>query len=343
MSRYLFISHCSANAWLIQDLIDLVRMVAPSTEVFCSSDTFFRSSNASILPGENYKDAIYENLGKADLFIALLSEEYWRSKYCILELGAAYERYCREEPGGITILPLLLPPLGKDLALANTPLVELQVTDLTDPHQVSVLLDQLAEKGSERLVDDLRLRIAAFSTSVRKHALMTASLIDGITSGVYYDEPPYNPVPKEDVIKLELGEGERFDISFDLNKAPYQPSFASLALEYWNTINLRSYLAYDAGAAFSFRLDNADGVLTDITVEFKFGPIHEAFNRVTLPLTEGVNELSIPLEPMKNMPIDCINQICFVMHPATMCRLDGSMRIDQIKVTMDERNLLAQD
>ena len=341
MSRYLFISHCSANAWLIQDLIDLVRMVAPSTEVFCSSDTFFRSSNASILPGENYKDAIYENLGKADLFIALLSEEYWRSKYCILELGAAYERYCREEPGGITILPLLLPPLGKDLALANTPLVELQVTDLTDPHQVSVLLNQLAEEGSERLVDDLRLRIAAFSTSVRKHALMTASLVDGITSGVYYDEPPHNPVPKKDVISYRVDDNGRFDIDFDLTRAPYQPSFASLALEYWNTINLRAYLAYDADAALTFELDNPTDALADITVEFKFGPLHEPFNRVALPLAKGINSLSIPLAPMKDMPLDRVNQICFVMNPNTMRHLKGAVSIERLTITLSERNLLA--
>ena len=343
MNPYIFVSHCSANAWLIEELRSLIKTVAPAAEVFCSSDTLFRNLDASIHPGENYKDAIYENLGKADLFIAILSEEYWRSKYCILELGAAYERYCHEGPGSITILPLLLPPLNKGLALANTPLVELQVTELTDSNQVSILLNQLAEPGSEQLVKDLQVRIAAFSTNVQRHALMTASLVEGATSGVYYDEPPYNPVPKKDVIELLVGKDESFVVSFNLNKAPYKPSFASLALEYWNTVNLRAYLAYDAGAALSFRLDNVEGALTDITVEFKFGPIHEAFNRVTLPLAKGVNELSIPLEPMMNMPIDCINQICFVMHPATMCRLDGSMRIDQITVTMDERNLLAQD
>lgn len=342
MSPYLFISHSSSNVWLIQDLIDLIRAAVPAAEVFCSSDTLFRNSDASIHPGENYKDAIYENLGKADQFIAILSEEYWRSKYCILELGAAYERYCTEETGSITILPLLTPPLRKDIALANTPLVELQVTDLTDPHQVSVFLTQIAAPGDRQRIKDLRVRIAAFCTTIKRHALMAASLVDGVKSDVYYDEPYRCPIPKQDVIRLRVDENECFDIDFDLSRAVYQPSFASLALEYWNTINLRAYLAYDANAALTFRIDDPSGALRDITVEFKYGPLHEVFSRITIPLTEGLNELSVPLAPMRDMPLDRINQICFVMHPDSMRHLDGSIRIDRIAASLGEVNILAQ-
>ena len=108
-----FVSHSSQNAWLIHGLVELIRMADPQATVFCSSE-------ASIQPGANYKEAIYESLRNADLFVAIVSREYWASRYCILELGAAYERYCFDELKVVSIQPMLVPPLDKGLALANT-------------------------------------------------------------------------------------------------------------------------------------------------------------------------------------------------------------------------------
>ncbi len=68
-------------------LLSLIREVVPEAEIFCSSE-------AVIPAGGNYKEVIYSKLADADMFIAVVSDEYWKSKYSIMELGAAYQRYC---------------------------------------------------------------------------------------------------------------------------------------------------------------------------------------------------------------------------------------------------------
>ena len=83
----IFVSHSSQNAWLLDGLLSLIREVVPEAEIFCSSE-------AVIPAGGNYKEVIYSKLADADMFIAVVSDEYWKSKYSIMELGAAYQRYC---------------------------------------------------------------------------------------------------------------------------------------------------------------------------------------------------------------------------------------------------------
>lgn len=344
MDYRVFISYTTKNQWVIPRLEELILKVRPGTEMFCSA-------TGSILPGDNYKNSIFENLSQADVFIAIVSNEYWESKYCIVELGAAYQRYWHDPDKRIDIQPLILPPLEKNFALANTPLTEIQVTDLTDTDELSAFLRRLAGPENEKKVDELKIEIAEYVAFLKKTILTTASMTDGADVNAYYDEPPANPIPKDAIVQAWRMERDDFMFKFNLSKLNYTPSFASMALEYHDEVNLQEYLKIDREASLCFRVKNNIGdvpepedigILESITVELKSGPVHEVFRRIPLKLEPGENQLSIPLSDMNSKALSAINQICFVIYPKDMKKPDGIIKIDQIHVAFEGKNILTE-
>ena len=334
MAKSIFISYSTKNAWLLEGLLSLIRTADPDADVFCSSE-------AVIPPGGNYKEAIYSRLSDADMFIAIVSHEYWTSRYAILELGAAYQRYCFDHRS-VSIQPVLVPPLDKSMALANTPLVEVQITDLADPQAISMLLRKIAGPENAGQVDSLEVKIAEYAAYIRRSVLKMTSLTQDVAYGAYYDEPAGDPVPKDRIVRAHETESGRFLMEFHFSRlqADHHPSFASLALEYWDEIDFTEYLKYDRDAVFSFTLDDPDGALRSIIVEFKFGETHKVFQAVKRELEQGMNQIRIPLQPMNHRPLSEINQICFVIKPDDMNCTDGEFVISDIEVRFEAKNIL---
>ena len=325
MKQNVFISHSSQNAWLVDDLMKLIFAVNPDVYIFCSSD------ESSIDPGQNFKDTIYKNLKNADVFIAIISREYWKSKYCAFELGAAYERYCDDDVASILIQPMLLPPLNKGQALADTPLVEMQLADLTSSKSVTEVLRHFTEDKNDPTIARLNVAIAKFCTMIHESILRKASLYDGVEAGAYFDERGRLPVPRDRIAKCRNA-GDSFEFTFNLSLLEYDdPSFASVALVYWENLNLREYLSFDSDAAFCFTADNRDGVLNKLTVEFKSAENNRVFVNETI-VGAGKNEIRIPLKNMNYKPLECIREICFVIHPTDMNCLAGEVVFSNIRI-----------
>lgn len=334
----LFISHSSANAWLIPGLLELIRAANPQAQVFCSSE-------ASINPGDDYNKTIYAHLKDADVFVAIVSREYWKSRYCVLELGAAYERFRFDNKNAVSIQPMLVPPLDKGMALANTPLVAMQVTDLTDADALILFLDRVASPEELRDLNGMRLRASEYAALVRKNVLKGKALLYGTHAGAYYDEPTSASIPRNEVVRFKQLGDDRFLFEFCLSRLQevgHTPSFASLAFTCWGKINLREYLAFDRDAAFMFQVDNITNALSAITVELKYDSDHKVFQAIECPLDEGTNTVRIPLGPMNYEPLASITEISFVIHPATMRNQDGLVIIDNIGVDFAERNLFEE-
>lgn len=335
MVNKIFISHSTKNAWLLEGLMSLIREVDPGVDIFCSSE-------AVVIPsGANYKEVIYSRLSDADMFIAILSNEYWTSRYAILELGAAYQRYCFDHRS-VSIQPVLVPPLEKEMALANTPLVELQIEELAKPEGISMLLREVAGPENAGAVDSLNVKIAEYAGFIRRTVLETTSLTRDIAYGAYYDEPAGNPVPKDRIVRAHETEPGRFLMEFHFSRLPagQHPSFASLALEYWDEIDFTEYLKYDSEAAFSFTLDDPDGALRYIIVEFKYGETNKKLKAEKVPVKQGINQIRIPLQSMNHKPLSEINQICFVVAPGDMNCTDGEFVISDIEVQFEAKNIL---
>ena len=344
MSYRLFISYSSKDQWVIPELEKLIVTVRPDAEIFCSA-------TGSIHSGENYVNSIFDHLHLADVFIGIISNNYWKSRYCIVELGAAYLRHKYDPEKQIDIHPLLLPPLDKSMAMANTPLTEIQVTNLTDTGELTDFLRKMAGPENEAKVDALQVKIAEYVHMLKTTLLTAASLTESAEANAYYDEPAANPVNKDSVVRVNRKENETFEFGFNLSRLSYTPSFISMALEYLKKVNLQEYLRFDRDASFRFRLSNVDdpedpedaGVLEAIDVEFKSGPNHNVFKRINRKLNPGENQLSIPLYCLDSDPLSEVNQICFVAHPRTdLKKADGVVVIDQIHVEFGDRNILAE-
>ena len=80
----IFVSHASKNEEIVLRFAEFLEAVSVEIEVFCSSE------KGSIGVGRNYIEDIFEKLNVCDLFIPILSPEYYKSKFCMIELGVAY-------------------------------------------------------------------------------------------------------------------------------------------------------------------------------------------------------------------------------------------------------------
>lgn len=334
MEQKVFISHSSKNAWLLVEFMYLIKSANPDVIIFCSAD------ESAIEIADEFKKVIYKSLRTSDIFVAIVSEEYWKSKYCIFELGAAYERYCDNEVNSAKIVPLLLPPLNKGQALANTPLVEMQIADLTNEASVAMFLKHFTD--DESTIRNLNVAIGKFCTYVKKHILEQTSLYDGVNAGAFFDERGKLKVQRNRIVRCRR-DGDAYEFTFNLSLLDYDdPSFASVALMYQEDKNMRDYLKFDKDASFCFTVDNRNRVLNDLTVEFKSSSYNRTYFKKT-ELTADENEVRIPLAEMNYEPLERISEICFVIHPSEMNGLDGEVVFSNIRVDFTAKNILENE
>lgn len=237
-----FISHSSKDAWATTGLIDLIRHINPDITVFCSSE-------AVIIPGDNYKETIFEQIKDSDVFLALISQNYWASKYSIIELGAAYAQHSYDQVYAVRIQPIVLPPLELKMAMADTPLVEIEVTDIIDSASMRLLMNLFIDETHNPA--DLNIKIAEYVESVHRHVLETTSIFRSSDIDVFLDERPEYKIRKRNVVHQEHSE-EEMVLYYDLTGLEYVPSFLSLAILYQNDLNLREYLRFDRKALLRF-------------------------------------------------------------------------------------------
>ena len=174
MSRHIFISLTNKDEKTALSFSRILKIVDPDASVFCSAEPV-------IAPGTSFDDAIYDALSQSDIFIALLSNDYWKSKYCIFELSAAYFqtgkwKYGHDTTTGLSIYPLVIPPLAKDYALANTPMSTVEVVDLTDAKRIMNLLRQIDPEMAKEKREKLNIIVATFTAELEKRILLWAVL-----------------------------------------------------------------------------------------------------------------------------------------------------------------------
>ena len=333
-----FISYCSENSWALPGLLTLLMTVNHDALRFCSFE-------GCINPGEKYSEAIFRSLKKADIFIPILSNEYWKSKYCIIELGAAYERYCFDQNRSLKIIPLILPPLKKDMAFANTPLTELEVKDITKLKDLLSVLYQFVSEDHKDYADPIEPMAADYVSFVKHSVLSMQSLYEKMETGAYFQEIPQLPCDRHDVVRRITNEDGSIRFLFDFPAAGYDPEFASLAFIYYDTLNLRKYLKFDRDSALCFNIENKNHVLNAITVELKYTEAGGDHFDIPFALQDGMNTLAIPLRDYDAKRLKKISQICFVIHPKekdTMNSRTGEIVISGLHVNFSRRNILEE-
>ena len=101
-----FVSHdATGDGPLALALIDLIEIGvgAKHPQVFCTSQ-----KGQGVTVGEKFNEDIRQQLIKAKVVLALISENFWGSPFCIGEIGAVW--YEKKK----IFVPVLVPPLGYD-------------------------------------------------------------------------------------------------------------------------------------------------------------------------------------------------------------------------------------
>src|SRR5882724_4193649 len=130
----LFISHAASDKLLVEAVVDLLEsgVGVPHRSIFCSS-----LKGQSIKPGKDFVDSIRENLKEATCVLALISEAYYASAFCICELGGVWLQ-------SKSFLPVLVPPV--DFANLKAVLNGLQVSKIASEDDLDELRDELIER-----------------------------------------------------------------------------------------------------------------------------------------------------------------------------------------------------
>ena len=97
----IFISHSTEDKELVKKFHSLLnRLGVHNNEIYCTS-------NRPIEPGINYVNDIQNKLKKAKLIVFLISPNFIKSSFCMMELGMVFQ-------AGYNMVPILIPPISLD-------------------------------------------------------------------------------------------------------------------------------------------------------------------------------------------------------------------------------------
>lgn len=129
-----FISHAVADAPIAKEFVKLIEsgIGVPPSNIFCTS-----IKGQSIKPGAEFKESIRESLDDASTVIALITENYYHSPFCMCELGGTWLQ-------AKNFIPIIIPPIKfSDLKAV---LVGLQALKINLAEDLDELRDELNEQ-----------------------------------------------------------------------------------------------------------------------------------------------------------------------------------------------------
>lgn len=325
----IFISHASENSEIVLKFARFLRFVSSDIDVFCSSE------NGSIRIGTNYVKAIFDELDTSDLFVPIISQEYYKSKFCMIELGVAYSYLCNRGNGGEDdyISPFALYPIQKDLALSGTPISHLQAGNLSDEADISQFLEILSEKGIP-IGAGINKKLRSLKFDIEQIILSQQNIVDMAKIGAYFDDS-VDFKNKGDIVSVST-RGTTMVVNYNMN--PYEnpdaarPGFISAVLQYIDKLDIGRYLDFSGQSKFCFTLTNFTNSLKRICIEFKYSDSNRILETFGFSLDNGDNQLSIPLEAMKSNALSHISEICFVIHPDDVREEEGMFKIGDVKI-----------
>jgi hypothetical protein len=131
MSR-IFISHAVDDKALVKSFVDLLQtgMQVRYTDIYCTS-------KGDIDGGSQYIDDMKEHLRNCDVVVMLLSVNYFKSPFCLAEMGGAW---ALNKP----LAPFLIPPKQfMHVEQPSTPLKTTQIFKIQDKQNITQFFQKL--------------------------------------------------------------------------------------------------------------------------------------------------------------------------------------------------------
>ncbi|MEI7228669.1 toll/interleukin-1 receptor domain-containing protein [Pectobacterium carotovorum] len=291
MSKSVFVSHATKDKELVAAIVDLIEdgIGVPESEIFCSS-----LDGLGIPTGENFISYIKSEIQEPKVVIFLLTPSYFKSKFCLCEMGAAWAKTLK-------IFPILVPPLTyEDLKYVLT---STQVANIKDDIKYNELRDHLIDvldfhpKSNtkwdvkrkiflKKLPSLLKKLAVPQEVSPEEHAVMKAQLEEAQTTLVGYEEE--NQRLKEYSKKLESAKNKA-----DVKKIKKEFEETGIADEFESLVESIRELKPDVGGfeVLKFILSNYYDKPYKIN-HFDFGEEFAQaarYNLITLDGSEEVN------------------------------------------------------
>lgn len=326
----IFISHASKNSEVVLRFADFLESISNELEVFCSSE------KRSIKVGQDFVHTIFGELDKCNIFLPIISAEYYASKFCMIELGVAYSYFYRkyQKKGEEYIFPFVLYPLQKSEALAGTPMATLQVGELSSEEDIHSFLECIKEGKGLYIETGINRKIHAFRYNMDQILLQELNIVDLARINVYFDDSVYYE-KKEDIVNYSIIDRS---VITNFNMNPYEkqdskyPNFVSMVFRYVDKLNLERYLDFNENATFQFILTNFTNSLQEICVEFKYSDNHIILEKYNFSVEYGENMINIPLTSMRSKALSEISEICFVVCPENVVEDEGMFKISSVEV-----------
>ncbi len=327
----IFISHASKNKDIVLKFADFLEMVSSDIDVFCSSE------DGSIKVGKNFIDTIFDELNNCDLFVPMISREYYDSKFCMIELGVAYSflynRYNKK--GEDYIFPFAIYPVQKGDALSGTPIANIQTGDISDEKDIHSFLEYLSSDIGINIGSGINRKLHSFKFDI-DHIFLKHQDIVGIAKINAFFDDSIEFHRRDDIVNVSVTQ-DIVVVNYNMN--PYEkqnakrPNFVSLVLKYIDKLDIGRYLDFNGAAEFKFIIISFTNSLRRISIEFKYGDNNNILETFEFPISYGENALRISLEKMRSKALSNISEICFVIHPDDVVEDEGMFKVSGIEIS----------
>ena len=326
----IFISHATKNREIVLKYAEFLETISSDIEVFCSSET------GSIKVGTNFIETIFNELNNSDLFVPIISKEYYESKFCMIELGVAYSYFYNQynKNSEEYIFPFALYPLPKGEALSGTPMANIQTGDLTDKNDIHSFLEYLSVDKGVKIGSGVNRKLHSFLFDIDQTFLDQQNIIAiAKISGCFDDNIVFKR--REDIINTSITK-DMVVVNYNMN--PYEktdtkyPNFISVVLRYVDKLDLCRYLDFNNQAEFQFEVVNFTNSLKRIFIEFKYSDNNILLDTFEFYLGYGPNKLSVSLSGMRSKALRNISEICFVIHPDDVVEEEGMFKVGAIEI-----------
>ena len=156
--KKIFISHATKDKEIVEELIDLLETIGiSSTQIFCSSFEGY-----GIPLGGNFLDTIKEELSAEVLVLFVITNNFYDSKVCLCEMGAAWA-LSKEH------IPIVVPPLSYSDIQAVIPLTQgLLINNAPKLNSLKEKLEKDFSLGQSIALNNWERKRDRFITNIQK-------------------------------------------------------------------------------------------------------------------------------------------------------------------------------
>lgn len=326
----IFISHSSKDSEIAIILSDFLSSISSNVSVFCTS------ISGHISVGQDFVETINKNLTGCDAFIPLLSDNYYKSRYCMIELGFAYSFLSgHHDIRDNYMFPIAIPPIKKDEALSSTPLARIQVCSINTRDDIKSLVDAICESKGIRADKGINQKIHSFIYDVNKeifknfNILQSAKVMMCKSGNVVGEDGDYL-----NFSRLEMGAG--YAINFrakPFSNISIYPDFLSVVFGFVDMMNLYDMVNIFNVTKLKVNIMNYTNSISKIVIEIKFGRNHNILERREYIIGDGDNHIVIPIIDFRSEALKEVSEICFVIMPSAYIEDEGMFKIMNMEIT----------